>query len=191
MIIDPTRPPLAVAVVDVNDFKQANDSYGHPVGDAVLVNIARRFKAYAGENLIARLSGDEFVGLLAASSNDPAIVEQWHGRVTRRLSDIFAAPMNIAGRTVVATASIGLATVHANGADTDAAAAARITDAVRRADAAMYRMKTRYRVRGGADRSARVRGSTASNLPGPAIPGPSVPVPAVPVPAMPGPGPRY
>src|SRR5262249_56438404 len=64
MVADPTRHPLAVAVIDLDGFKSVNDRYGHATGDEVLVTLAARLATWAGGDLVARLSGDEFAGLL-------------------------------------------------------------------------------------------------------------------------------
>ena len=81
--------PIAVAVVDVNDFKQVNDTHGHGVGDVVLAAIAHRLSEAVPDGLVARLSGDEFAvlaplhrgqsaeglgNLLADASDSPIVV---------------------------------------------------------------------------------------------------------------------
>ena len=81
--------PLAVVIVDVNDFKQVNDTYGHGVGDVVLIAIAHRLRDVVPDGLVARLSGDEFAvvvpmrrgesaetigGALADASDSPIVV---------------------------------------------------------------------------------------------------------------------
>ena len=54
--------PFAIVITDIDGFKQINDQYGHPVGDAVLVEYSRRIEAkLAGDNFMARFGGDEFV----------------------------------------------------------------------------------------------------------------------------------
>lgn len=132
-IEDPHRRHLAVVVVDLNGFKQINDEFGHATGDEVLITVARRLSDYAGDNLVARLGGDEFVGLLTA----PALDEHWQYLASHRLAEVLAAPMLVAGHTLVVTASIGIAAVPPVRTD--------LTEVVRRADAAMYRAKSRYR----------------------------------------------
>src|SRR5215470_5915464 len=67
IVADPARRPLAVLLLDLDDFKRVNDEFGHATGDEVLVTIARRLAAYAGGNLVARLGGDEFAGLFTGS----------------------------------------------------------------------------------------------------------------------------
>jgi diguanylate cyclase (GGDEF)-like protein len=94
----------------------------------VLVAAARRFAAIAGEGLVARLGGDEFVGLLDWQAND----YRWLWRSAYLLTDALAAPVDVAGRGVVVTASVGLAPVQG---------AADLDDVLGQADAAMYQAK--------------------------------------------------
>lgn len=124
-----TGPGLVAVLLDLDDFKQVNDSLGHRAGDQVLITLARRFAYYAGGNLAARLGGDEFVGLLAASNSDDDR-RYPHGR---DLAGLLAAPVQVAGHTVRVTASIGLVPVHGS---------ADLAEVLHRADIAMYRAKT-------------------------------------------------
>lgn len=127
-----SQHPLVVVVIDLDDFKRVNDEHGHAAGDEVLVTVARRFAAYAGDNLVARLGGDEFVGLLTS----PTAEEHWRYLAARGLAEVLASPMPIDGRSLVVTASVGIASVR------DAAG---LFEAVRSADTAMYRDKARSR----------------------------------------------
>jgi diguanylate cyclase (GGDEF)-like protein len=129
LVADATRRPLVAVLVDLDDFKRVNDTLGHAVGDRVLVAVARRFADIVGEGLVARLGGDEFVGLLDWPRKD----DRWLQRSACLLADALAAPVDVAGRGVVVTASVGLAPV---------AAAADLDDVLDRADAAMYQAKT-------------------------------------------------
>jgi diguanylate cyclase (GGDEF)-like protein len=130
LVADPRRRHLVAAVLDLDDFKQVNDKYGHAAGDEVLISIARRFAAYAGDGLVARLGGDEFAGLLASAAVD----ERWLDQTGETLAVILSAPIRVAGDLVAVTASVGL--VPVNGC-TD------LADVLCHADAAMYRAKTR------------------------------------------------
>jgi diguanylate cyclase (GGDEF)-like protein len=130
----PAGHPLVVVVVDLDNFKQINDDFGHAAGDEVLVTVARRFAAYAGDNLVARTGGDEFVGLFPRPTAD----DRWQYAASHRLSEVLSTPMTIDGHTVVVTASVGMISVN------DPMS---LAEAVRRADAAMYCAKTRYRSR--------------------------------------------
>ncbi|HEV7898582.1 MAG TPA: GGDEF domain-containing protein [Planosporangium sp.] len=128
LVADPQRLHLAAAVLDLDDFKQINDRYGHAAGDEVLVNVARRFATYAGDGLVARLGGDEFAALLVGATAD----ERWLRQAGERLAVTVAAPMRVAESTVVVTASVGLVPVDRP---------ADLADVLRHADAAMYRAK--------------------------------------------------
>lgn len=129
LVADLAQHPLVAVVLDVDGFKQINDVYGHSAGDEVLVTTARRLSAYAGPDLVARLGGDEFAGLLAGRHESPQ--EQ-----ADRLAEALAAPMRLAGQVVTVSVSVGLVPVEPDG---------HLADAVRRADAAMYRSKRRPR----------------------------------------------
>ncbi|MGK5441040.1 GGDEF domain-containing protein [Micromonospora sp. URMC 105] len=120
--------PLIAVVLDLNDFKQVNDRYGHAAGDQVLISVAQRLTAFAGDNLVARLGGDEFAGLLRS----PAVDRRWIDHATRRLCEAMAAPIPLGGRSVRVTASVGLAPVSGP---------TQLAEALCAADAAMYRAK--------------------------------------------------
>ncbi|HEX6967979.1 MAG TPA: GGDEF domain-containing protein [Micromonosporaceae bacterium] len=127
LVADASRQPLVAVVIDLDDFKYINDRYGHAAGDQVLVAVAQRFAEFADGDLVARLGGDEFAGLLHV----PTVEGAWLDRFARGLSDALAAPIQIVGRTVKITASVGLAPV----------AGCHLAEALRHADAAMYRVK--------------------------------------------------
>jgi diguanylate cyclase (GGDEF)-like protein len=122
----PLDGPAACAVIDLDGFKQINDGLGHAVGDEVLVNVANRLSTYAGdEQIVARIGGDEFVGLLAS----PTANRGWREIATARLAKVFATPVQVAGRHISVTASIGWTSV---------CAPADIGEVLRQADEAMY-----------------------------------------------------
>jgi diguanylate cyclase (GGDEF)-like protein len=117
---------VAVISVDLDDFKQVNDTYGHGGGDQLLIEVAARLRAGAGpQGMAARLGGDEFVVLLTGLT-DEAEAE----RVAWRLRDRILTPIEVLGRTVQVGASVGI-----SGAAQDPA------DFMRRADVAMYTAK--------------------------------------------------
>ena len=96
---------LAVAFVDLDHFKRVNDSLGHPVGDALLVEVGRRLASQlrAGDTL-ARFSGDEFVVVWRDLEDT---VEA--AALSARLVDALKAPFDLGTATVAVTASVGLA----------------------------------------------------------------------------------
>lgn len=136
LVADASRHPLAAAVIDLDGFKDVNDRYGHAAGDRVLVTVAARLATCTGGNLMARLGGDEFAGLLCVPSTDETTLR----RVARALAVIVAEPMSVPEGTATITASVGVVPVYPAG---------HLADALHRADSAMYRAKTAYRVTGG------------------------------------------
>lgn len=122
-----TRHPAAlVALIDLDDFKAINDTYGHAAGDAVLAATARRLRDWCGRHgVAARLGGDEF----AAIVTDPA-----HTPGTTALQTALARPVAHDGRLLPVSASVGFC--HR----TDLPIAA-LTDALSAADAGMYAAK--------------------------------------------------
>ncbi len=129
------RTFVGVVLLDVDRFKHVNDSLGHDVGDALLVQIAQRLQAGAGEtNTVARLGGDEFVVLCDEVGDIDEVSDHAH-----RLDELLRAPFTLDGVELMLTASIGIAMW--NGGDEPA------DELVRHADAAMYRAKDRGRGR--------------------------------------------
>jgi len=123
-----TDDPLAVLFLDLNRFKEINDTQGHGVGDQVLVKVARRFQAaLREEEVLARLAGDEFV--VVAERADAAVA----ARIAQRLVDAMQDPVATHGQTFPVGLSIGIATFPHDGLCMD--------DLLKRADIAMYRAK--------------------------------------------------
>jgi diguanylate cyclase (GGDEF)-like protein/PAS domain S-box-containing protein len=121
---------LAVFVVDLDDFKEVNDRFGHLAGDAVLVEVAARIKrALRDVDTAARLGGDEFV--LVCEAMTPGACSL----LVARLQRAFGEPIAIPGSTVTLSASIGFALTNDS-----ACAPAQIITA---ADKAMYSRKRR------------------------------------------------
>jgi diguanylate cyclase (GGDEF)-like protein/PAS domain S-box-containing protein len=120
--------PLAVLLVDLDEFKQVNDSLGHDAGDQLLQEVARRFRHVVrpGDTL-ARLGGDEF-GLLLEGANEQVAVD-----VAQRLLEGLREQVEVAGRELRIGTSIGLV-VHRGGPETG-------ETLVRHADLAMYAAK--------------------------------------------------
>ena len=122
---------VAAVVIDVDDFKDVNDSLGHAVGDEVLVAIAKRLQsAVRGGETVARLGGDEFVLLLEGLPDGELSLE-----MTRRALRLVAEPITAAGRELRLTASAGIALSRAR--DTPY----RADDLIADADVAMYTAK--------------------------------------------------
>jgi diguanylate cyclase (GGDEF)-like protein len=119
----------AVLFVDLDDFKNINDSLGHAAGDLALVELARRFAETArSHDTVARLGGDEFAVLL---HDDPT--PEGATALGRRLLDAVAVPLEIAGVQLELHLSLGVA-FSEDAADRD--------ELLRNADIAMYHAKT-------------------------------------------------
>ncbi|MFW6075657.1 MAG: diguanylate cyclase, partial [Chloroflexota bacterium] len=118
---------LSLMVIDLDDFKTINDTYGHMVGDAVLRSTAATLTALLrGDDLLARYAGDEFVALL--DNADHVIAEQVARRLVNTVaSQPFAMPD---GSSLTLTLSIGIATLPDDGVTGH--------DLLRAADSAMY-----------------------------------------------------
>jgi diguanylate cyclase (GGDEF)-like protein len=105
---------FAVLSIDLDRFKAVNDSLGHEAGDAVLVAVARRLESCVrGEDMVARLSGDEFAILLESISDDSD-----GPRVAERIRRSLAAPIPTAESEVFTSASMGIVLGSSDGADT-------------------------------------------------------------------------
>jgi diguanylate cyclase (GGDEF)-like protein len=125
--------PVAVLFVDLDYFKQVNDTLGHAVGDEVLVTCADRLRrCIRDSDLVARLGGDEFAVVLEGTTARAA------DEVAGRMLDAIAEPIVVGGHEVVMTASIGVA--HASTTSDE-------QDLMRNADLAMYVAKSTGRNR--------------------------------------------
>jgi diguanylate cyclase (GGDEF)-like protein len=121
---------LAVAYLDLDGFKFVNDSYGHEVGDQLLLVLAARMKQALREgDTLARLGGDEFVAVLLGAQGPPDGVT-----LLRRLLAAVDTPVTLLGRELRISVSIGVAT-YPQSQDVDA------EQLLRQADQAMYQAK--------------------------------------------------
>ena len=120
---------VALVYIDLDRFKPVNDLHGHAVGDAVLVQTAKRILAEIPPNdTLARIGGDEFVMVLTSQPQpEKASV------MATRILDVLRRPFMVEGKRVEIGASIGIALYPQDGANADAL--------MRAADAAMYRVK--------------------------------------------------
>lgn len=122
----------ALLFIDLNDFKQINDRFGHEIGDQLLVIAAERLrKGLRNCDIVGRPGGDEFVALV------PDVKARLAERLANRLAESLERPYLIEGKTLRCAASIGLALYPAN--------ANTLTGLLRAADQAMYRAKARCR----------------------------------------------
>jgi diguanylate cyclase (GGDEF)-like protein/PAS domain S-box-containing protein len=123
-----SQETFAVLLVDLDGFKQVNDSLGHDTGDQLLQEVARRFdELVRPADTLARLGGDEFALLLDGAGSAQAEA------VARRLTGALAAPMQVGERELALNASVGVV-MHGGGhGESD--------ELLRHADIAMYAAK--------------------------------------------------
>ena len=106
---------IAVLHLDLDRFKQINDSLGHPRGDTVLQQLARRISEAVGStDLVARLGGDDF-GVLSSTASTPEDVAS----LARRLLDATSATLRVDGHELSPTVSVGLSLAPSDGTDAD------------------------------------------------------------------------
>lgn len=118
----------AILFLDLDRFKDINDTQGHAVGDLALAEVARRLKGgVRREETLARLGGDEFV-LIAENADAESAV-----RIAARLQRSLAEPLNLLGHAYTVRASIGIAFYPADGQSSE--------DLIKHTDIAMYRAK--------------------------------------------------
>ena len=122
-------------VIDLDQFKGINDSYGHSAGDSLLMDVASRFKAECPDNLfLVRLGGDEFAVVatgVATESEAQTVVAPLIASLLR--------PVDIFGHQILIGASVGIAMIPRDGDTT--------SDLLRRADLALYQAKREGRGR--------------------------------------------
>jgi diguanylate cyclase len=132
---------LALLLLDLDRFKEVNDSLGHQVGDQLLVQVGVRLAEQLRDgDLLARLGGDEFAVLLTGATRDQAVA------VAVKLRGALAEPFTLEGIALRTDVSIGLSLAPEHGGD--------LTVLLRRADIAMYKAKQArvgHRVYTGAD----------------------------------------
>jgi diguanylate cyclase (GGDEF)-like protein/PAS domain S-box-containing protein len=123
---------FALMFLDLDHFKDVNDSLGHRYGDSLLVELTKRFKSLVRpEDTICRLGGDEFVFLLAGAGHDIA------QEIVERLLKAIEQPLVIDQYQLTITASVGIAIYPEDGLDMESLQ--------RNADVAMYRTKKESR----------------------------------------------
>jgi diguanylate cyclase (GGDEF)-like protein len=119
---------LALLMLDLDHFKDINDSLGHSVGDQLLCELSQRLRsAMREQDMVARLGGDEFIFVLQGLNEEEV------ASVAQKLLDLSIQPFRIGLHDLKVTASLGVATYPADGDD--------IETLLQRADAAMYQVK--------------------------------------------------
>ncbi|MGY3852243.1 putative bifunctional diguanylate cyclase/phosphodiesterase [Aeromonas aquatilis] len=128
-------PGFAVIFIDVDHFKQINDTLGHSAGDQLLKEVSRRLQTCIRQNdLVARLGGDEFVIYLDSSKSDDDI-----SPVLNRIISRLSYPFRLLGNELSITVSLGVSTVSEQTSD--------ISQLLHQADLAMYQAKRNGRSR--------------------------------------------
>lgn len=126
------KRPASVLMIDMDGLKHLNDSYGHRVGDAAIMEVARRLTTCARESdTVARLGGDEF-GMIFS----PVDLPEGGEMLMHRIEDEIARPLQFEGRSYALSASVGMAELPADGLDVDSL--------LETADRRMYQTKRQH-----------------------------------------------
>lgn len=124
---------LAVLFIDLDEFKQINDSLGHAVGDLVLQQVGRRFLSVVREeDSVARLGGDEFTVILESIQSVESV-----SQIAQKLIHVTQEPLHIDERELYVTTSIGISLYPGDGQDAETL--------LRNADTAMFKAKEQGR----------------------------------------------
>jgi diguanylate cyclase (GGDEF)-like protein len=128
-------PTAAVFYIDLDHFKDVNDTLGHHIGDELILNVTQRLsRVMRDEDLVARLGGDEFA-IITHCASDSYSLQAIAGRIISAV----CAPYMISGHNIIIGASIGIAAIERRARDA--------TDILRYADMALYRAKNEGRNR--------------------------------------------
>ena len=128
-------PGFSLIFIDVDHFKQVNDTLGHSAGDQLLKEMSRRLQTCIRQNdMVARLGGDEFVIYLDNSKTEEDI-----SPVLNRIISRLSYPFRLMGNELGITVSLGVASVSEQTSD--------ISQLLHQADLAMYQAKRNYRSR--------------------------------------------
>src|SRR5581483_7407385 len=129
-----TGQRAVAAYIDIDRFKDINDTLGHEAGDQLISAVAQRLVGrLRPQDFLSRFGGDEFAILCAPASHDAAAA------LARRIAQAFESPFNIKGQNIRVTASVGLAIAPENGTSA--------SELMRHADIALYEAKNQGRDR--------------------------------------------
>jgi diguanylate cyclase (GGDEF)-like protein/PAS domain S-box-containing protein len=124
----------ALLFIDLDNFKDLNDTLGHDMGDELLQQVAERLNSHVrAQDSLARLGGDEFVLMLEGLSASPVEASRQVEIVANKVVATLAAPYDLQGHSHISTASIGIALFPEGQASVD--------EILKRADLAMYQAK--------------------------------------------------
>lgn len=125
---DAANAPIACLFLDIDHFKDVNDTLGHSTGDRLLIEVAQRLQnQLRPTDAVSRLGGDEFVFILPDCDADGAVA------VAKRIIDALSAPLRVGALTLSVSVSIGISLYPDNGGDKETL--------LKHADAAMYQAK--------------------------------------------------
>ncbi|MET1411012.1 bifunctional diguanylate cyclase/phosphodiesterase [Roseibium sp. HPY-6] len=125
----------AVVYIDLDHFKDINDTLGHSAGDRVIVAVANRLKQVLPRNgIVSRISGDEFAMVISKCEND-----EWLEYILDQVQDEIARPVKVGSREIFASLSMGAAIAPKDGKNPD--------ELLRKADIALYDAKANGRNR--------------------------------------------
>jgi len=128
-MVSRSQKMVGVLLLDLDRFKQVNDTMGHTVGDVLLQKVAQRLESAIREgDTVARLGGDEFGIILVDLDHVEDVI-----KIAQKILDIFLAPIRLEGHELYITTSIGITICPSDGKDSEAL--------LRNADTAMYRAK--------------------------------------------------
>jgi diguanylate cyclase (GGDEF)-like protein len=127
------QPNLAVVMVDLDRFKEVNDTLGHSFGDAILRVTAERLRALVGtSDIVTRLGGDEFALIQRGVADEEA-----PAALAGKIIDALDQPFEFEGHTIVIGASVGICLAPRDGSESD--------ELLKRSDLALYRAKEESR----------------------------------------------
>ena len=124
----------AFLFIDLDGFKSVNDSYGHKIGDSVLINVCRRLEScIREEDYIARIGGDEFCVILVDVNKNEEIAKENTRKITEKILLSISKPIDMEQHNIQISASIGIKLFPDGVQD--------INDIINKADMAMYQAK--------------------------------------------------
>jgi diguanylate cyclase (GGDEF)-like protein len=133
-VVKRTGQRAVAAYIDIDRFKDINDTLGHEAGDQLINAVAQRLVGrLRPQDFLSRFGGDEFAILCAPAGHDAAVT------LARRIAQAFESPFNIKGQNIRVTASVGLAIAPENGTSA--------SELMRHADIALYEAKNQGRDR--------------------------------------------
>ena len=120
--------------MDLNHFKQINDTFGHSVGDKLLLEVAQRLQSLTiEEKYLSRIGGDEFILLVPFSEENPSVCREKAQLIASKIKEIFTPAFEIEELDLFMTSSIGIVMIEPKSNNTE--------QIIRQADMAMYQTK--------------------------------------------------